>query len=173
MRSIVGVLILSCVSLVAQTSSEEFEIDADEFIFGKEEGVYTYRGGVVLHHKNIRVFGEELLVITKDDDIVRIEIKKSSVPGRIEILEKGRKAMNMRAGSIVLDVKTSLLTLRDNVFLNDGNRILQGGEVVINMKTKAIQATGGKNRVRMKVFNLDLGESNKKRKRDKNSSSEK
>ena len=145
---VVGALLVWVSPAAAQSGEGAFELEADSIRYDRNAGLSLYRGGVVISRGGMRLTGDEVEVLSRDGEFLRIvaratpsTFRNRSADGRIEA----------EADTIEYHVKRRVIVFSGGARIDDGERVLRGERIVYDLEKKIVDATKSKGRVRLTI----------------------
>ena len=135
---LVGLLILPAVA-------QEAVISADRAVFRQESGTGVYEGNAEMMQGDRLLNADRIELTMKDGELSRVVATGSPVR-----LREGAD-INARANRLVYDVAAQTITLSGDADIENRGRRFQGAQVVYNLSTRDIEASGDGARQRVRL----------------------
>lgn len=121
-------------------------IRADYARFSQDDGTGIYRGNAELEQDNRRLTADTIELFTQDGELSRVEAE-----GKPLTLTEG-DTLSARAERLDYDVRGQRITLRGNAHITHLGRSFEGTQIVYDLATRQVEASGdGDSRVRLVI----------------------
>lgn len=121
--------------------NEPATVEADEVEYDFRTGVRTYKGNVVVTQGTLRITGDKLEVIYKDE-----ELQSATAWGRPASFKQRPDGKDQdvvgKGNRIVLDQLSNTLTLFEQASLQQGPDVANGDEIVYNITDEKLSIKG-------------------------------
>ncbi|WBU56449.1 lipopolysaccharide transport periplasmic protein LptA [Paracoccus sediminicola] len=140
------IAVLNLAPLAAQTvpfggeagdTGAPVEISADNFRVSQSAGSAEFSGNVLIAQGEMKLSAEKVVVDYAEGDNSRIESLEAS--GNVTLVNGEDAAESQRA---VYEVGSGNITLIGDVLLSQGQNVMSGDEVVVNLEDGTAQASG-------------------------------
>jgi len=136
---IVFFLLISFVSY-AQTSDENqpIHIEADSVEIREKEGISTYKGNVKITKGSLRIQGQLIHIISKNNTLQTIHVEGQ--PATFKQTNDQGNEVSAQSKHLEYQSKSGSLILKKNAILVQGNNRFTSNHIVYNTKKDIIQA---------------------------------
>lgn len=121
----------------AADSNAPVEVSADNMQVNQNSGHVVFSGNVVIGQGEMRLSAERVEVQYQDGD--RSRISSLDATGQVILVQGGDAA---EARHAVYEVATGLVTLSGDVLVTQGENVMAGETVVVNLADGTAQASG-------------------------------
>jgi lipopolysaccharide export system protein LptA len=130
----------------AQTAtSKEVNIEADRMEIQQDNKTAIFSGNVDAKRNDVRLTTDKLVVYYEDvkqqDGSTKTEVSKLDAAGNVVIVTRSQRITGQAAK---MDVKANTLTVTGNVKVVQGQTILQGPTLFVDLNTDKSQLSGGR-----------------------------
>lgn len=135
--------------MLAQSGeSRAIEFEADSIHYDNNTGSSLYRGNVSVRQGDISLQGDEVEVFSDRGEIRRI-VSRASPSVFLRRTADGN--FSAEAERIEYDAEKRIILLSGNVKIDDGEKMLESGQVVYDLEKQTMVAVKREGRVRLKI----------------------
>ncbi len=140
-----AMLLFASTAFAQSVSTGRVNVEADEMELGGVSDKAIFRGNVVASRDGTTINSQTLVVnyisVTATDGTTKKEVGSIDATGGVTI-NTGRETITANSAQI-LDSQDKLIA-NGNVKVIQGNDVLRGQKLVVNLKTKKIDMSGGR-----------------------------
>lgn len=123
-------------NLLATTNidiTKPIKIEADEVKIQKNKNIVDFIGKVKAKQEKLTIFSDRMIVKYQKNDKNKATIKNIKVLGNVIMKNEDITA---KGDNAVYDFKNQIITLKDNIILNEKDAVLMGDILTYNIITK-------------------------------------